>query len=667
MVALTLRAKLFGGFGLAVLALVGVGAVGHMGLTAATDSFGAFRRTADQTLAVHQASDALNSIGLAVMQYRATGAESAATQVAEAARTIAARDADLQALFKGSEMADRLSVAAGRVQDYRAAFESYRTAHGAFRTLQQDVYEIGDKARENLARVMAAGIRDEDVFALGLAAKGQQELLMARTHAERFATSEAAADMKEAQIRLNEVTRVISNLKIVAKADDVRDLMPEVADQIDALTAKLDAFAEKVAEMRAIRETRLDRLGPQVLKDYEAVVADVVSRQTAIGRAAEAGMASAKVWTFAVGAAFAALAVLIAVLMSRSIAGAILAIAGSMNELASGRLGIAIFGRGRKDEIGRMAEAVAVFQANALDKQRMEREQDEAKASAEADKRRLLAELADSFQQSVGGIVNSVASAAAQMQSTAATLTTAADQTSRQSVAVSSASEEASTNVETVAAAAEELAASVSEIARQVEQSSDMSRRAVGDTESANEKVRRLAAAAQKIGDIVGMITNIAGQTNLLALNATIEAARAGEAGRGFAVVASEVKALAEQTAKATAEISTQIADIQTATGASVEAIRGVGETISTLNRIAGAIAASVEEQSAATAEIARNVQQASHGTATVSGNIAGVGKAARETGTAAAQVLDASSELARQAERLRGEVDGFTSRIRAA
>ncbi|TPQ47508.1 methyl-accepting chemotaxis protein, partial [Prosthecomicrobium hirschii] len=205
------------------------------------------------------------------------------------------------------------------------------------------------------------------------------------------------------------------------------------------------------------------------------------------------------------------------------------------------------------------------------------------------------------------------------------------------------------------------------EIARQVEQSSDMSRRAVGDTESANEKVRRLAAAAQKIGDIVGMITNIAGQTNLLALNATIEAARAGEAGRGFAVVASEVKALAEQTAKATAEISTQIADIQTATGASVEAIRGVGETISTLNRIAGAIAASVEEQSAATAEIARNVQQASHGTATVSGNIAGVGKAARETGTAAAQVLDASSELARQAERLRGEVDGFTSRIRAA
>ena len=180
-------------------------------------------------------------------------------------------------------------------------------------------------------------------------------------------------------------------------------------------------------------------------------------------------------------------------------------------------------------------------------------------------------------------------------------------------------------------------------------------------------KVQGLADAAQKIGEVVSLINDIAAQTNLLALNATIEAARAGEAGKGFAVVAAEVKSLANQTAKATEEIGTQVAGIQGATKDSVEAIKSIGKTIGEVNEIATTIASAVEEQSAATQEIARNVQQAAKGTQEVSSNIAGVTQAAGETGTAATQVLGASGDLAKQSEALREQVDRFLAKIRAA
>jgi murein DD-endopeptidase MepM/ murein hydrolase activator NlpD len=178
--------------------------------------------------------------------------------------------------------------------------------------------------------------------------------------------------------------------------------------------------------------------------------------------------------------------------------------------------------------------------------------------------------------------------------------------------------------VQTVAAAAEELNASIAEIGRQVQSASTMAGGAVQQAEKTNQQVQGLAEAAQKIGDVVKLISDIAAQTNLLALNATIEAARAGDAGKGFAVVASEVKNLATQTAKATEEISQQIASIQAATGEAVGAIQGIGKTIVEINQVASSIAAAVEEQNASTREIARNVQETSAGTQEVSSNIDG-------------------------------------------
>jgi methyl-accepting chemotaxis protein len=271
------------------------------------------------------------------------------------------------------------------------------------------------------------------------------------------------------------------------------------------------------------------------------------------------------------------------------------------------------------------------------------------------------------FEETTAGLVNTVAAAATELEATARAMTETTGQTTQQATNVTEAVEAASANVQTVASAAEQLTASISEIARQVAQSSEIADRAVQDANRTDGIVKTLADGAQKIGDVVGLINTIAGQTNLLALNATIEAARAGDAGKGFAVVASEVKSLANQTAKATDDISQQIAQIQLATKEAVAAIEAISHTIGEVSRIAAAIAAAVEEQGAATQEIARNVHEAAASTQQVSANIAGVSRGATQTGTAASHVLEAAGDVSKQAERLSGDVRQFITGVKAA
>ncbi len=339
---------------------------------------------------------------------------------------------------------------------------------------------------------------------------------------------------------------------------------------------------------------------------------------------------------------------------------------GAMGKLAAHDLSVAIEGGERRDEIGAMAKAVQVFKDNMARADELAAEQRAEQEKKEA-RQKKIEDYVATFDRTVQDALSALSSASTQMRSTAQGMSATAEQTSRQATAVAAATEEASTNVQTVASASEELSASIAEIGRQVEQSSSITIKAVDQAKTTGMTVDGLARAAQRIGDVVKLIQDIASQTNLLALNATIEAARAGEAGKGFAVVASEVKTLANQTAKATEEISSQISEIQTSTGETVSAIQTIGGTITQVNEISSAIASAVQQQSAATQEIAGNVQQASKGTAEITRNITGVTRAANETGTASTQVLDAANELSNQAEKLRAEVDGFLASIRAA
>jgi methyl-accepting chemotaxis protein len=335
--------------------------------------------------------------------------------------------------------------------------------------------------------------------------------------------------------------------------------------------------------------------------------------------------------------------------------------------LANGDFSAEVLGTDRKDEVGEIAKAAVVFKDNGLAKTRMEHEQKETEKRTIEQRKTDMIKLADDFEGAVGEIIGTVSSASTELEASAGTLTKTAKRAQEVTTTVAAASEEASTNVQSVASASEELTSSVNEISRQVQQSARMAKEAVDQARTTNSQVGELSKAAARIGDVVELINTIAGQTNLLALNATIEAARAGEAGRGFAVVASEVKALAEQTAKATGEISQQISGIQAATHESVNAIKEISGTIEKLSEISASIASAVEEQGAATQEISRNVQQAAQGTQQVSFNIVDVQRGAGETGSASSLVLSAAQSLSRDSDRLKLEVGKFLNTVRAA
>ncbi len=339
---------------------------------------------------------------------------------------------------------------------------------------------------------------------------------------------------------------------------------------------------------------------------------------------------------------------------------------GIMNRLAGHDLTAAVTGAERQDEVGAMARAVQIFKDGLITADKLAA----AQAAEQAEKQRRtenIDRLLRGFEDASMAALRTVSAASSELDATAHSLASMAQQTSSQATTVAAAAEQTSVNVQTVAAAAEEMANAISEIGSQVSKSTRIAGQAVDEAARTNETVRWLAEAAQKIGEVVNLITSIASQTNLLALNATIEAARAGEAGKGFAVVANEVKNLASQTAKATDEIASQITAIQEATNGAVQAITGIGGTITEISSITTSIAAAIEEQGAATGEISRNVQQAAAGTQEVSSSITQVTQTAGETGSAAGEVTSAAGELARQAETLRAEVEHFLAAVKAA
>ncbi len=360
--------------------------------------------------------------------------------------------------------------------------------------------------------------------------------------------------------------------------------------------------------------------------------------------------------------------IVVSFLIGRNISRPVVAMSKAMRELAAGNFEVQLPGLDRRDEVGQMAHGVQEFKVQAVAKaERETAEREEKNREQQAARRIELHNLAESFETAVGNIIEKVGSASTELENSAGILTKSSEATQQLSTVVATASAETSTNVQSVASATEEMAGSINEIGRQVADSNRIANEAVDQAQKTDERIAKLSLAANRIGDVTQLITTIAEQTNLLALNATIEAARAGDAGRGFAVVAQEVKALAAQTAKATSEISTQIAEMQAATQDSVVAIKEISGTIGRVSEIAAAIAAAIEEQGAATQEIARNVQQAAIGSTEVATNIADVNRGAGDTGSASSQVLSSAKMLTNENQRLKAEVAKFLATVRAA
>jgi len=430
-----------------------------------------------------------------------------------------------------------------------------------------------------------------------------------------------------------------------------------------------EAVKEALAGNTGIR-TSVNFVGEDTFAAYAPLEFDGASYAVI----AEQEITEAEAGVFLLLLEFAGIALVIAIgstaiglFMSRGITRPITDMTETMKHFADKEWEHEISALDREDELGDMAAALCVFRENGQEAERLQAEEAQREQRAAEEKKKAMGELADTFETSVGEIVEAVTATATDLRDTAQGVSAIAEETTAQSATVATAAEESSVNVQTVSSATEEMSASISEMQQQVMRSREVSEHAANSVENAVTQVTGLSTAANQIGEVLGLIQDIAEQTNLLALNATIEAARAGDAGKGFAVVASEVKALATQTQKATEQIRQQIEGVQSESQTAVSAIGGIRDVISQVTEISQSIAVAIEEQSAATTEIARNAQQAASGTHEVSSSVQGVSEASQQASAASTELLASSNALSEQADALRERMDGFVREVRSA
>jgi methyl-accepting chemotaxis protein len=551
----------------------------------------------------------------------------------------------------------------------KAYIESWHVIQGLYAD-EAKIYEERMIAPSAAIRTDLAKLRDDDLIDAAtsrLIGQARDDFMASESLAFQYRSTLKQADADQLKAAIAHALATLAKAAPEAKVSANPDLLDK---SVQAITTWQEAFVDATK----VAQARIARLASWTTKegDVMAAGADVLRVEgTRATDEAQSGVVGTIHRVNTIQLIMGALIVLIGLALSgalaRSITRPIANMVEVLRKLAANDRSFAIPETDRRDEIGQMAKAAQVFKDNMTEADRLRTERADVEQLTAARRKADMHSLANDFEAAVGEIINTVSSASRELEASATTLTATAGRAQQLTTIVAGASEEASTNVQSVASSTEQMSSSVDEISRQVQESAGIAKEAVDQARKTNDHVAQLASAASRIGDVVELINTIAGQTNLLALNATIEAARAGEAGRGFAVVASEVKALAEQTAKATGEISQQIAGIQAATEESVNAIKAIGGTIGRMSEICSTIASAVEEQGAATREISRNVQQAAHGTREVSSNIVDVQRGAAETGTASSQVLSSAKSLSVENSRLKREVEKFLDTVRAA
>lgn len=501
-----------------------------------------------------------------------------------------------------------------------------------------------------------------------------------RYNAVRFIFAREQVALERQKLGYDKAEQELAVIETVVTAH-----LPESAAQLQDMRgafvsyeAKFDELVANIAREGASKRSsdlafELSALGDALYQQAEAFEAGLGRRAQTLGEASRTYFFS--LMTVLVFAALLAALILVVGVrwLSRDVGAKIGEITSGMTRLAGGDRHFEIDGIERKDEIGEMLRAIALFKRANIRLEQWSAERAERAATeleqqerAQAEQRRVLNELASQFERSVGDVVSGVAAASSQLKGTAGTMAEAAEEATSQTGRVVRSMTEANAGANAAAAASDEFAMSIGEISRQAASSAELARDASGTAAEADATISALSSAAEEIGQIVDMIQSIAKRTNLLALNASIEAARGGEAGRGFAVVASEVKELATQTSQATEKVAGKIAAIQNSTGASVKALRQIAQQVGELESTAISIASAVDQQSVAGQDLARSIDMAARATNAVSTHIEDVRELSLSTGAAASQVLSSSTELEHQAEELRHEVEAFLARVRA-
>jgi len=553
-------------------------------------------------------------------------------------------------------------------QAYLADFDKVEKLEHAYLDLVKNrMMPKGAQMSAELDQVLQRVIATNNGEARTLAEEAIQHTYMARLYSNLLIGNkdETVGDAVKAEFA--KLHQTIKQLATSARSQ--QDL--ELANHIDELArdyeTTLDQVIADTKQIQGLVNGEMIKFAQELITDAEKLQEMAAETEKIIETQTLANIKLGEQEVIIVGSVSFVLGLLIAWFLGGSLARPIQAITRVMEQLAHNNLSVEVPYRTNRDELGEMASSVNYFKEKLVEVKRLEREQQEQKLQAEAQRRVAMVQMADIFESSVGKVVEAVTAAATELHSAANQLATTAKLTSEKATTVSAATEEASSNVQTVASASEELASSNDEIGRNVQHTAQVASGAAQQSHATQETVSSMVDEVGRITSFAELISDIADQTNMLALNATIESARAGEAGKGFAVVASEVKTLAQQTADATEEIVIQIRQINLVTRRAAQEMEKIGQSITETDRLSSSIASTIEEQISATNEIARSVEQAAQGTQQVATNIVMVEHASNETGVAAQQIASSSQDLSKQAEYLRAEVGNFLDNVRAS